>query len=376
VAAEIPVEQPTSAPGPLAAPTRHGAGTRPSRLRAAALLVHRAGLSGTFRRAANRLRLRLDAGGRPTPPFLSWDAARRLQILIYHRVNDERDPYFPATPVAVFASQMEHLARTHRVLPLDAAVAGLARGDLPRNAAAITFDDGYRDNLHHAFPILRRLGLPATLYLATGAIGTGRVLWHDRVFVAFRETRAPRMEGVLPGDHAWPLRTVEERLHAQRATLAHLRSLAEADRDRVIERLSASLGVAPVAGAPSLMLDWDEVRTMHRGGIAMGSHTVTHPILSKLPADRGREELLESKRAIERAIGAPVTGLAYPNGSPSDFDDATKTLLRESGYEYAVTTIPGANRGGTDPHELRRGTPWDEDLCTFAFRLDYNKMRI
>jgi peptidoglycan/xylan/chitin deacetylase (PgdA/CDA1 family) len=152
--------------------------------------------------------------------------------------------------------------------------------------------------------------------------------------------------------------------------------MAEGDRDRLVARLCESLRVAPLREPTGLMLDWDEVRAMHQGGIAMGSHTVSHPILSTLSDDRCREELLESKRSIERAIDSPVTGFAYPNGTEADFDDGTKKLLRDAGYGHAVTTIPGANRAGVDLHELRRGTPWDEDLYTFAFRLDYNKMRI
>ncbi len=98
----------------------------------------------------------------------------RFPILSYHRVNDERDPFFPSLPTEVFERHMAFVSAAYVVLPLEELVERMARGRVPRNALAITFDDGYRDNLTHAAPVLARHGLPATVFLATGVIGTGR----------------------------------------------------------------------------------------------------------------------------------------------------------------------------------------------------------
>ena len=112
---------------------------------------------------------------------------------------------------------------------------------------------------------------------------------------------------------------------------------------------------------------------MSHGGIRFGSHTVSHPILSRVGRDRARRELEESKSMIEEQVGGSVDGFAYPNGTPADYLPETKTLLRDSGYRFAVTTSPGANDAATDAFELRRGTPWDDDLFAFGVRLLYNK---
>ena len=110
----------------------------------------------------------------PLSSAAAW-ARRRpaFQVLCYHRVNDDGDPFFPAVPTAVFEQHMAWIARTFEVLTVEALAEHLQRGTLPRHALAITFDDGYRDNYAHAYPILRRYGATATFYVVTEAIGGG-----------------------------------------------------------------------------------------------------------------------------------------------------------------------------------------------------------
>jgi peptidoglycan/xylan/chitin deacetylase (PgdA/CDA1 family) len=338
-------------------------------------VLHRIGLVALARPLLNRARLRVDGRGRARFPFVQWRRARNGQILIYHRVNDDRDPYFGGVPTRDFDRQMGYLAARFRVLPLSDLIAGLAARTLPDNAVAVTFDDGYRDNYVHAFPILRRHSIPATIFLATAAIGATRQLWHDDVFSAFRETAVPVLEPFGLDQARRPLGTVPERLTAQREFLAYIRTLREADRATAVSRLRAALRVGEPRDATGLMLSWDEARAMSRAGISFGSHTATHPILSRVDPAQARQELVESKRVIEDRLGVAVDGFAYPNGTRADFLPETKALLRESGYAYAVTTIPGPNEPETDPMELRRATPWDEDVFAFGARLHYNKLR-
>ena len=110
----------------------------------------------------------------------------QVPILTLHRVNDEADPFMPSLPTAVFAARMAHIARHYQVLTVEDLVERLAQGQVPRNALVLTFDDGYRDNFTHAAPILRRLGLPATIFLVTGHIDTPQPLWFDRLALAFK----------------------------------------------------------------------------------------------------------------------------------------------------------------------------------------------
>jgi peptidoglycan/xylan/chitin deacetylase (PgdA/CDA1 family) len=341
----------------------------------ASRLLHWSGLLVLARPWVNRARLRVDAAGRIAFPLIRWRKDRNAQILIYHRVNDDRDPYFGGVPIRDFDRQMAYIASRFHVLALSDLVARLAARTLPDNALAVTFDDGYRDNYVHAFPVLQRHSIPATIFLATSAIGSSRQLWHDDVFSAFRDTTEPVLEPFGLDQIRRPLASVPERLRAQREFLAYIRTLREAERATAVLRLREALRVGPPRDATGLMLTWDEARAMSRAGIRFGSHTSTHPILSRIDAAQARRELAESKALIQEQLGVAVDGFAYPNGTRADFLPETKRMLREAGYAYAVTTIPGANEAETDPWELRRATPWDEDVFAFGVRLLYNKLR-
>ncbi|HXG02812.1 MAG TPA: polysaccharide deacetylase family protein [Candidatus Binatia bacterium] len=315
----------------------------------AARNLHRLGLLGPLTAAACHTR---------RPAF---------QILCYHRVNDDGDPFFPAVPTAVFERHMAWVARHFVVLTVEALVERLQRGTLPRNALAVTFDDGYRDNLTHAAPILARYGLPATVFLATGFIGSGEIAWFDRLALAFKHTRQPGWPA--PWGEAVPLGTVPERLGALDRLLAYLKRRPDAERRVLVDQTVATLGAGDGHGHKGLMLSWDDVHALLGLGFSVGAHTVSHPILSRMAAGEAWAEIVESRRAIQSACGVAPPAFAYPNGGAEDYDATTVRLVRDAGFACAVTTRFGLNDARTSPWELRRGGPWEPDLPTFAFKL-------
>ncbi len=307
---------------------------------------------------------------------LGGGAARRrtsrpFQVLLYHRVNDSADPLFDTVSVRAFDRQTALLARHFSVLSLDELLERRERDDVPPNAIAITFDDGYRDNFEFAFPILRRRGLPATVFLTSGTVGSNELLWHDRLLDAFLATRVAALE---VGGKELPMRRPRERRAALYACLRTLRALDPDRRDRVVARLTSALEVAEPDERRWSKLGWDEVSEMAAGGISFGAHTVSHPILTRIPRDEAVREIRDSRDAIERALGRPVTLFAYPNGSRGDFDEHVKRAVRDAGFRCAVTTVAGANDGGTDPFELRRVGMWDPAPRTAVMRLAWSKL--
>ena len=333
--------------------------------------LHGAGMFAGFNWVANRFTAA--HGG----PFLRRRRSGNVQILVYHRVKREPDSFLPAMRLATFERQMECLARRFHVVDLTEALEAISRESVPDNAVVITFDDGYRDNFDVAWPVLSGLALPATVFLATGVIGTQRILWHDRVFHAFHETTAATLPGFGPDGGALRLDGPERRRAALDRVLSHLKSLDPERRDETIGRVLGRLGIAEPAPTARLMLSWEEVREMRRGGMGFGAHTVTHPVLSRLPIERAREEIAGSKREIERQVGAPVTLFAYPNGRESDFDATTKEILRSEGYAGAVTSIFGANPApgaAWDPFEIRRGGPDLFDPPLFSAKMNVQKL--
>ena len=331
--------------------------------------VARLGGIRVIRFIANVFELKKTANRNLGFPFIKRRRSASAQILVYHRVNDENDAIFPGVPIRAFAKQMEYVAEHYTVCSLSETVERIRSDDVPAELLTITFDDGYRDNYENAFPILSRLSLPATVFLATGAIDSGRMLWHDRVFSALRGTQAKALEKFFNNEQTFSLNTPGEKRLALMEVLKFLWSLDDRDRSLWVERLINNLRIDESVACDGLMLGWDDIRAMSKHRVSFGAHTVTHPILSKLPPCQLQREIRESKETIESNLNMPVKHFAYPVGRREDFTEDVKNELREAGFECAVTTIFGANDSKQDLFELRRATPWDHDIDAFALRL-------
>jgi peptidoglycan/xylan/chitin deacetylase (PgdA/CDA1 family) len=318
-----------------------------------------------------RWELKTGANLRPVFPFVRRQKNRKFEILRYHRVNDENDPIFGAVPVKMFEKQMEVLANYFNVLPLEELVERTLHRDIPPAAIAITFDDGYRDNYENSFPILKRFGLPATIFLATGPLESGALLWHDLVFEAFRITNA---EVVSVDGRNYPLRTVAQKGTALFAFREYLRMYDYRNWGKLIEQMIGRLGVPQDSMSNRAQkLNWDEIKEMSKNDITFGAHTVTHPILTRMSLAEATEEIRASKEAIEEKLTSPVRVFAYPNGRQDDFNESIKKVLKEAGFLCAATILWGTNSIDTDPFELRRIGIWDKDTNRSALKLGWYK---
>jgi len=218
---------------------------------------------------------------------------RALRVLMYHKVNDVRgNP--GSVPPAVFATQMAQLHELgYPVVDLDAVLAHYLHGErLTPGATLITFDDGYRDVLEHALPVLRRHGYPAVLFVPLAFVGGDRPLPHDR-------------------------------------------------------RLAAG-------GIGNPTLDWDELRALDDAGVRIECHGISHRALSELSIGDAAEEIALAKLRLERRLGREVRAFAYAKGSELDVRPVHVSLVRQAGYDLGFTSVSGSNRPGTDRFRLRR----------------------
>jgi len=288
-------------------------------------------------------------------------------ILAFHRVNDEQDPFFPSLPTRVFERWIDYIARAYQVLTVEELVTRMGRDALPRNALAITFDDGYRDTLTHAAPILAKRRLAATVFLTTGFIGTAQISWFDRLALAFKLTTA--VAYAAPWGETLSLVTVGDRLRALDRTYAHLKSIPDDACRQTLDGLLEALGVTDRKFFKNAMLSWDDVHALAGLGFSLGGHTVNHPILSRVGPKRARDEIVGCRAILESVCGQAPRAFAYPNGKPADYTSTVTRLVREAGFACAVTTQFGVNGRDTSPYELRRGGPWEHDLPMFALKL-------
>jgi peptidoglycan/xylan/chitin deacetylase (PgdA/CDA1 family) len=289
-----------------------------------------------------------------------------LAILIFHRVLSQRDELMPSEPdVQRFSDIAGLLADNFQVLPLREAVDLLEAGRLPPRAACITFDDGYADNCELAMPILQKRGLPATVFVASGYLNGG-AMFNDIVIEAVRA--APeRLDLTALHMGVYQLDDLQARRRAIESILASIKYLPANVRQNQASRLAALAGIARL---PDLMMSDSQVKRLHQGGIEVGAHTVTHPILAVATDAVVRNELVENKRFLEQLIGAPVTSFAYPNGVPNrDYRAKHTTAVREAGFKIALTTAWGCARRGGDLYQLPRLSPWDSSPGRYGMRL-------
>jgi peptidoglycan/xylan/chitin deacetylase (PgdA/CDA1 family) len=273
-------------------------------------------------------------------------ARGRGAILMFHHVRPARaDPFQPNALLEITPDFLDRtLALVGRlgfeVIPLDDVPDRLAR---PRGKpfVALTFDDGYRDNVEFALPILRRHGSPWTMFVTTEyASGTGRLWWleleevvrlSDRISVVVDGARRELRAGDAAEKHA-----------AFAAAYRELRAGPEPRLREVIAGWCREAEIDTDALVRRLCLGWDEIRALsHEPGVTIGAHTLSHPMLAKHDDATARREILESRAIIAERTGRPVRHFAYPVGDPGSAGPREFRIAQEAGFATAVTTRPG-----------------------------------
>lgn len=285
---------------------------------------------------------------------------RGRYVLAYHRVlpgGHLRRHYVQSamwvTP-ETFDRQLTWMARVGRIVDLPEILDFDTPSDRP--LFAVTFDDGWRDNFAHAYPILRRHQAPATIFLVSGAIDSGALFWVEDLFektwaaardgreAAVRAALAERMPGVAvaPG-----LTGVGAAMEGYAEALKELRGPER--RERLADYYAAlDLDPEPIRGE---LMDWAQVQEMARGGVRFGSHGASHEILQNLDADAVRHDLTTSKAALEARLGVPVDAFCYPNAR---YEAAHPGLLAEAGYRYGFRIDNLPLTAGYDPYLVPR----------------------
>ncbi len=294
----------------------------------------------------------------------------RIHVLGYHRVVERMDWHGPVNPsmcitADAFRRQMEQLRARFVVLPMSyVARAVTGELELPHDAAAVTFDDGYRDVLLRADPILRELGIPATVFVPSGfaeARGRHQLLPHDRLYaVAWAARRAGRSLSAFGDSETALILARAERMLAAAGPAGVVEDLIgaapAATLARIIDLLEAAVGM-PELDDGARVLAPAEVRALADRGWEIGAHTIGHVVLTHEPLEEQRRQIVASKSALEKWSGRPCRYFAYCNGYHSP---TLVAELRRAGYDGAVTTCdrPNPSRGG-DPFRINRKVVWE-----------------
>lgn len=288
--------------------------------------------------------------------------SRNAMVLMYHRVLPSRTsaPCFVQPGMYVssetFERHVAYLTAHFRVVFLEELMERMLAGKEIGRLCAITFDDGWRDNYTYAFPILARYGVPATVFLATGFVGTDRMFWPEELCHHLDGLGGPQQlksEGTpaafMRFSETMGLFDGQPREDYLDAGISILKKFTPEERQHVLDHLAGMHNDDPV---DRQMMDWDEIRIMFASNLVrFGAHTVNHEMLDQIPLPTAAREISDSKIDIEQRLGCRVRSFAYPNGNHSN---AIRHLLREQGFLGAVTTGRGYVKPGAQLLEIPR----------------------
>lgn len=302
--------------------------------------------------------------------LMTPEGGRALSVLTYHRVLPEPDSMRRAEPDAKqFRTQIERLKRFFSPIALSDAVERLASGQpLPRRAVAVTFDDGYADNLTVAAPILQAFDVPATVFVTEGFLDGGR-MWNDTVVEVCRRRPPGTWDLQAIGLERIEIGSQDDRRRAASMVLRSIKHRSPEERAAAVKSLAEGVDGLP----DDLMLTQQQLCALSNSGIDIGAHTLTHPILATQTQEESRREIIDSKARLEERLQKPVSLFAYPNGKEgADWNDSHVQMVREAGYRAAVTTEPGVSTGNVDPYRIPRFTPWDRSTAKYLLRMLVN----
>jgi len=285
-----------------------------------------------------------------------WRHRGKVAVLMYHRVltKDEvvRYPVQPGMYVldSVFAQQMSFVRSNFTVLSLQELLDLWQRGEWSARAryCVITFDDGWLDNYRHAFPVLKQLRMPATIFLPTDYVGRNEWFWPDQLAVLCKSVadwkqRQERLEavetvfaGFLGEDAAQLVEAVAHHKQVSDEIIERCKQLPTERIREFVQTLAAELRVT--LPPDRVIVNWDEVREMSRGGVSFGSHSCTHRIMTTITLDEVSEELVRSRQVLFDQGVNFVPVYCYPNGNS---DDSIEDLVKAHGYEAAVSVRMG-----------------------------------
>jgi len=273
-------------------------------------------------------------------------------ILFYHRITEGvDDPFKLCVTPARFAAQLDEICRYGEP-------STLAELSLPslRPRIVVTFDDGYADNLINAVPIVEAKGVPITVFVTSGVLGSHSGFWWDRLGTLLRSRPSAISEITLPaGDGIVRIELGSSRRRDLQSVRRHLLPLPVTEIHRALDAVSEQWGISAAPPPDARPLTPSEfVQLADSEMVTIGAHTVDHVRLRGRPAGEQKDNIVSSKEELERLSGQAILHFAYPFGGQDSFDDHSVDAVRSAGFETACTTIPGNAMPTADPHRLPR----------------------
>jgi peptidoglycan/xylan/chitin deacetylase (PgdA/CDA1 family) len=290
-------------------------------------------------------------------------------VLVYHRVRVlPSDPHMLAVSPENFRAQMRFLKRNYRLVRFEEAWSGMREPSV-----AVTFDDGYADNVLEALPVLEEVGVPATFFVSTGLLGRCEEFWWDELErVILGEADYPARFRLVDHQYGriWSTATREQHRILHGDLHALVEDIGAERREGWLVQLREWAGTGRGGREMNRPMTPEELRTLAASPCAtIGAHTVTHTRLSSLSEDEQRHEIVSSKRQLEKLIETEITVFSYPFGRKDHYNRTSVRICREAGFQKAASNFPGQAHRWTDLYQIPRQLVRNWDVGTFADRM-------
>lgn len=297
---------------------------------------------------------------------------RGLSVLTFHDVLKTGEQVGKdEINIDQFIDRIIWLKQQVTIVPLEEGLATLRSGRSKGHKVVITFDDGYTSNVTIVLPVLKKLGIHATFFVLPGLLG--KSIWPEDVRNAIRRTTVDVLDLADLGFGNIHILTCQDRRGCAETLLDSLKRLPDSQRREYVDEILLRSGVSPL---DNLLVNESQIRELANAGMEVGSHSMSHPILSRTSRDVATWEIFQSRRVIAELTGRPARYLAYPNGRPGiDYTKRDMALVQAAGYEAAFSTGWGSISKGACEFELPRFTPWDNTRGRFQARMMLNLLR-
>jgi len=279
-----------------------------------------------------------------------------ITILAYHDIARESHLGLQV-PSRVFDRHMNYLReQNYNIIGLDEAADILASGrKIPPDSVAITFDDGYKSIYTTVFPIVRKYGIPITVFVSIKPVEENCALFVDSVIYGINSSLKPYIDLTLWDMTRLPLTSKLYKEKASREIINRSKAMPQKERQNFLDFIFSELGVDRNAeGLKDIMLNWNEIKELSKNGVPFGAHTVNHPCLAGIPLKDAEEEICDSRKILEEKIGKEVKSFAYPFGSKYDITKGVRSLVEKAGFRCACVLGGGDNKDEEDPFLLKR----------------------
>jgi peptidoglycan/xylan/chitin deacetylase (PgdA/CDA1 family) len=306
------------------------------------------------------------------------------KILVFHSIDNVENDFIRGsnvwTSAVKFAKHLRYITTYYNVISLQNLIDSLQHGKIPQNSVVITFDDGFADNYHVAYPLLKHYKIPATVFLVTDCIENKKPIWIQELYYLINTVGAQKIaEGLnavareLCGPWFKPQNNSKRKFDLNKAIEEYLAfSVKKEMRHKILAKLYRDFSIQreKIFAQNEIFLNWDQVRQMRSNGISFGNHGASHSPLSALSSDENEIEILQSKYIIEENLGESFLPFSYPFGMAKYYTQEAKEMVINSGHSCIVTAKPTLNSAQTSRFELGRIDVKNISLPMLAFEME------